>query len=573
MLFRQMHKAMSASQKSRFYALTIVRVISNILDIAALSIIGIITIRLQETETSVQAATIPVVPNWVSSWVQSLSLLDLISCALGFLIVKAIFSLGLMRLGGYWAAEFEAEKSSEGLIRTLGSPTLMDQRSGGGLLANSVLESSNMAFTQTWINFSVAFAELTLIFGISVVLFAQSPWAFLGLALYLGLFGLAVGKYVAGSYEREASAYQGALLKNRLHIEDTVASFRQLFTLGQQDSALAKFRHLKKTETRALYRMAVTASVPRFATELLLVGAIGILIVASNFGGAEFLSLPTVTVFTAGVFRLIGSMMALQSSIGYLKRATVEGKNAFDLLASVVESTEDSPVGSSGTVSSSQHALALDNVSFFYPNRSTPTLVDVDLHIKQNEFVAISGNSGAGKSTLVDILLGLKTPTVGTVQRATALPPNSSRVQNSVGYVPQNVALITGTLAQNVALEWDESKIDEGAVQLALVKAGISSLASDSPDGVHTPLGAGVNEISGGQLQRLGLARALYRKPDLLVLDEVTSSLDERSSREVMATVEKLRDYVTIVMISHKHAELAMAQKVYRLRAGHLRKA
>lgn len=573
MLFSQMHQAMSTSQKIRFYLLTLVRVFSNLLDVTALLVIGLITIRLQESGPSDRSTTIPMVPQWVSSGIQSLTLSDLISCALGFFMAKAIFSLGLMRLGGFWAAEFEVDRSVEGFRNNLYSPTLMDRNSRGGILANSLLESSNMAFTQTWINFSVAFAEIALILGISLVLAAQSPLAFIALALYLGLFSLIVGKFVASSYEREASVYQGALLKNRLLVEDSVASFRQLFTLGQQDSALGKFRQLKTTETRALSRMSVTASVPRFATELLLVGAIALLIMASNFGAAEFLTLPTVTVFTAGVFRLIGSMMSLQSAIGYLKRASVEGNNAFNLVGKDAPQKDRTIGDFVQNTDSRDYALILNNVSFSYPNRSTPTLERIHLTINHNEFVAISGSSGAGKSTLIDILLGLKTPTFGTVQRISATRPNLFGSQSEVGYVPQKVSLITGTLAQNVAFEWDEDKIDQAAVQIALTKAGISSLAKDAPQGLHAPMGLGVNEISGGQLQRLGLARALYRNPGLLVLDEFTSSLDEHSRREVLETVKKLLGSVTIIMISHNAAELAMAQSIYKLRAGHLRRA
>lgn len=198
---------------------------------------------------------------------------------------------------------------------------------------------------------------------------------------------------------------------------------------------------------------------------------------------------------------------------------------------------------------------------FSYQDRQVIRNVSID--IPHGQVVAIVGPSGSGKSTLLDLLAGLQKPSSGSFQLngQDFDPFHSSNFSRSIGYVPQSIALLDESLQLNISLEENPDLV---RLHAAIRKAHLESLIDSLPDGLNTLMGEGGHGLSGGQRQRVGIARALYREPDLLILDEITSALDESTAQAVMQELLELRGQSSILIVSHDMSQVK-ADHVYEI--------
>lgn len=215
-------------------------------------------------------------------------------------------------------------------------------------------------------------------------------------------------------------------------------------------------------------------------------------------------------------------------------------------------------------------AVEVQGLGYAYPeNPSAQILTNINLTIKPGDMVAFIGPSGAGKSTLASVILGLQLPTQGSVTIEGTLPRDYvTSNPGSVSLVQQASNLITGTLAENIALGVNHSDVDRDALAYAIDGAELGEWISTLPDGIDTLVDTG--SISGGQLQRIGLARALYTRPALLVLDEPTSSLDADTEHRIAASLKRLHGRVTQIVIAHRLTTIEDADVVYLLEGGRI---
>jgi ATP-binding cassette subfamily C protein len=183
--------------------------------------------------------------------------------------------------------------------------------------------------------------------------------------------------------------------------------------------------------------------------------------------------------------------------------------------------------------------------------------------------VAIFGTSGGGKSTLADLILGLLKPTSGVVELSGVEPMVLIKNRPGLlGYVPQRPGMISGTIYQNIVLGLEPHLVDRERLNRAIDDAHLTPLINSLPDGLNTDIGKRKDELSGGQLQRIGLARALYSQPKLLVMDEATSALDAESENEINRALDKMRGKVTVILIAHRLNTIQKSDKVFLLEEG-----
>ena len=212
--------------------------------------------------------------------------------------------------------------------------------------------------------------------------------------------------------------------------------------------------------------------------------------------------------------------------------------------------------------------IRLDGVSFTYSGGSQ-VLSDIDLDIKKGSRVAFMGESGSGKSTLVNIIISLLKCTKGRVlvDGVALSPANMKSYRKKIGYIPQHVYLFNGTVAENVIFE---EEYDEEKLIKVLRKAHIWDFLQ-SKDGLNTQVGDAGVLLSGGQLQRIALARALYHEPEILVLDEATSALDNETEKNIMSEVYGLSREITLIIIAHRLSTIKNCEKVYLVENGKVR--
>lgn len=216
--------------------------------------------------------------------------------------------------------------------------------------------------------------------------------------------------------------------------------------------------------------------------------------------------------------------------------------------------------------------LELSDVWHSYEGAARPALAGVSLTIKAGSSIGLVGGTGSGKSTLVDILLGLLEPEKGRVV-VDGVEIKGHRVaewRRCVGYVPQTIYLMDDTIRNNIALGLEPEEIDEGAVLQALRAAQLEDLIRQLPQGLDALVGEQGVRLSGGERQRLGIARALYNNPEVLVMDEATSSLDSITERQVTSAVERLKGRRTLITVAHRLSTVRNYDELHLLDAGRI---
>lgn len=196
-------------------------------------------------------------------------------------------------------------------------------------------------------------------------------------------------------------------------------------------------------------------------------------------------------------------------------------------------------------------------------------LKNINISLNKGETIGIIGKSGSGKTSLVHCMLGLIKPSTGKIL-VDGFEVNNEREDwgSLIGYVPQTVFLLDATIQDNIALNFDNAEVDTQRLRLVVTQAGLSDWIDSLPNGFNSKVGERGSKISGGQLQRIGIARALYRNPAIIIFDESTSALDSKTEKQFLSTLESLKNEKTIIFITHKTAPLEICTKILHIKNG-----
>ena len=273
-------------------------------------------------------------------------------------------------------------------------------------------------------------------------------------------------------------------------------------------------------------------------------------------------------VFAVAALRLMPAVRALLSAWTTLRynRYTIDILND----AVTLNDTAAQAITPVETALPFEQTIRIEGLSFRFPDADKALFKGLSLTLRKGECVGFRGASGAGKTTLFNLLLGFFTPTAGTIRidDTPLTEANRARWQQRVGYVSQSLFLVDGSFAENVALGVPTEEIDRNRVREVLHTAQLGELIDTLPDGVDTPIGECGCRLSGGQRQRIAIARALYRRADVLLFDEATSSLDSRTEQEINQSIARLaaeNRSLTMLIIAHRESSLAACDRILTL--------
>lgn len=545
------------SFRIKFIFAIALRVLTNFLDMGALAGVAILALAISGLTSSKGGGIVAVPLLGMVTITDSTALLIAMSIVILF-IVKSIVSLWFMSWIGSLAARCEAIISRSMLINYFGSnlgnrvPLTQSEISAVFLMSlTSLLSGSIVAFVTIC-------AEGTLLVLLVATFLFINPFATLMLCIYFGIIlgslnwvsAAAIRKVTSQTYEVSLATVTAS--RNLFSVE------KELFTLGLASNWIDRVIALRSRYAGLAVSMSRNNSLPRYVVESGLV--IGIFIFIGSI--MLFSDLPsqslTIGIFLTGGFRLVSSVLPLQAAVNSWRQALVTGRPAFDILSQTsgdLAITLAPPAASAPLVGIS---VSIEKLTVANPEGGQPLLDAISLQFPAGSKVAITGPSGAGKSTLLSALLGIHKATAGEIfLDGVPMRDYHKHHKGVVAYVPQMPILIAGSIVDNITLSPDVTDVDHARVQELLQKLGLEDRVNELQDGLETILSPDVKLLSGGEIQRIGLARALYWKPRLLLLDEVTSALDIRTEEKIAAVIDDLRGKVTIVMVSHREEPIA----------------
>jgi ABC-type multidrug transport system fused ATPase/permease subunit len=388
------------------------------------------------------------------------------------------------------------------------------------------------------------------------VVLAVQPTTAIVAFIYFVLIAIVQHKFLSTAQARAGET----IFKNGNSTYELLADYFHMNKLLQISASKTFEIALRKQRSElalARARQTFITSLPRYFMESML--ALGFLVVSGFtwlLEGEESV-VPALAIFAVAGFRLLPIVNRIQglvlNAIGFVPLA----KQALTPIPPAVQKMSKISIN---RPANSRDVMEVRGVDFTYPSGSTPVLENINLVFIEGLQYAIVGPSGSGKTTLIDICLGLLTPQKGEVLW------KFKESGGSFGYVPQDTHISSASIAGNVALEWDSSVVDLDKVKNALRVAHLEEYFNSKLE--DEKLNENFNRMSGGQRQRLGLARALYRESKILVLDEATSSLDAITESKVMETVKSLRGNTTVIIVAHRLSTIKDADQVIYLEGG-----
>ena len=299
-----------------------------------------------------------------------------------------------------------------------------------------------------------------------------------------------------------------------------------------------------------------------------------IVIIKASLGDISIAFATTLGVFAMGAMRLLPSVNKISAYISTLlySRAFVESvyTERQRMLAISKRKSEENTVSDI----TFDKEISVEDLSFSYEEGVENVINNASFKIDKNTSVAFIGPSGAGKTTMVDIMLGVLKPQKGCVRvDGSNIADCMDAWHKKVGYIPQNIYLMDESLRRNIAFGVPESEIDDEKVWRVIREAQLENVVREMDNGLDTVIGEMGVRLSGGQRQRIGIARALYREPEILVLDEATSALDTETERAVMEAIDSLHGKMTLIIIAHRLSTIKNCDIVYEVKEGRVAKS
>ncbi len=344
---------------------------------------------------------------------------------------------------------------------------------------------------------------------------------------------------------------------------------------GREAYLAEQFRRSTTEQARmATLRASIARLTPLAIEVVALIGLLIILLMITSDSSSIADALPTMSLLGIATIRLkqMATRVATQVNIVNTSRPSIPMLTSDVRILEAVQRQQTSR----REPSLDQHLanfdkLTLEGVSYTYPNAETPAVCDVSLEIHRGESIGFVGETGCGKSTLVNLVLGLLEPQRGTVKvNGVDILSTLDSWRNHLSYIPQTIFLLDDTIRANVAFGLPYADVCENRLADALKSACLSDFVSTLPRGENTIVGERGVRLSGGQRQRIGIARALYSNPEVLVMDEATSSLDNKTEAEVMEAISNLKTSRTLIMVAHRLSTVEDCDRLYCLRDGNL---
>ena len=317
-----------------------------------------------------------------------------------------------------------------------------------------------------------------------------------------------------------------------------------------------------------IFKQSFLEKTPRLIFEILAVVVVfSIVSIYFYFEGDINSLIPVLALFAVSLIRLIPAFTSMSTSLYYMRYV----KTSFDHVTQQITEFKRLKYSDKGIVRDffelKNMIASIENLNFNYQKTSKiKSISDVNFNIKTGDMVGIIGKSGAGKSTLINLLLGLLPATTGSIK----INNKEKDTKNLFSYVPQDIFLLDDSLRKNIAFGESANEINDNEIEKIVEMSGLTPLVKKNKEGLELIVGERGVRLSGGEKQRVGIARALYKKSKILILDEATSSLDTVTEKKIMDSINQLKNKFTIIIVTHRLSTIESCNRIFLIKDGKL---
>jgi len=420
---------------------------------------------------------------------------------------------------------------------------------------------------------AILVSDFSLLLIMAIGLFLLDPLLASFTLVIFGLISWILFKLLNARAQTMGERNANLQVESNSKILEILTSYREIVVAHRRANYAKEVSRIRYSLAETIAELSFMPNISKYVIESAVV--LGALVVAS----VQFLlndaahAVATLSVFLAAGARIAPAVMRIQQGAVSMKGSIGAAMPTLNLIEElknvpdVVEEEQELIISHDDFVPE----ILIKDVSLTYPKSSVLALDSISLTIRQGSFIAFVGPSGAGKTSLVDVILGILQPTLGKIEISELQPLEAyEKWPGAVAYLPQDIEIINGSIRQNLCLGLNAKKVSNEKLWDAIDAAQLRDLVESLPAGLDAPMGERGMKISGGQRQRLGIARALLSRPRLIVLDEATSALDGETESKVTESLLSLKGEVTIVMIAHRLSTIREADEIYYLENGQI---
>ena len=420
----------------------------------------------------------------------------------------------------------------------------------------------------------IVLGEVLVVAALIVLLMLMEPLATCGA---IAVLGIPTGLIYRSMQRRLAVAgrlAQQSVASMIQWTEQAISGIKETLLMGRASFFIDRHGYHTRRFADSHRSSMLLSATPRLVIDTLAVTAmVAIVLIIIARGQDPQSILPVLSMFAVAAIRLMPSVTRIANGLVSLRFHHAAAEVLYNELRATAADRTGATSAVGGRDRSSllpfERSILLEHLSYHYPSMPQPAIDDVSLEISRGHWVGFIGPTGAGKTTLIDLMLGLFVPTSGRILvDGRDLQDDVSGWQRIIGYVPQDVYLMDETIRRNVAFGLPDGEIADERIWKALRAAQVDGLVRSLPGGLDAMVGERGNRLSGGECQRLGIARALYHDPQVLVVDEGTANLDNETEAAIVRTLAGLRGEKTIIVVAHRLSLVRNCDCVYLLKQG-----
>ena len=415
----------------------------------------------------------------------------------------------------------------------------------------------------------------TVLVILALLVFVNPSAAFISVFLFVLFYGI-IFFYLRGSLKERGRRRLEENKGRYTSVGEALEGIKDIKVLGREKYFLERFSYHSQNSSWLESWNHVITNLPRYIMEIVAFGGIiTFILILISLGRTGKEIIPLISFFVFAGYRLMPALQEIFRSLtSFQFNKAVLNKIYYDIHEPGISHNQELDQDRKPPDPLSfQKSISFNQVSFSYPNKKDPVLENIDFQIAKGSSVGIVGPTGGGKTTLVDLILGLFTPNQGTmeVDGIKIEEENVRNWQRNIGYVPQQVYLSDDTIARNIAFGVRDEDIDMAQVKRVAEIANIRNfIENELPFGYNTFVGEKGIRLSGGQKQRISIARAIYHNPEVLVLDEATSSLDGTTEKAVLEAINNVAKLKTLIIVAHRLKTVERCDTLYFLDKGRI---